>query len=101
MATLDSLKRALRQKAKATASSPKQSLSDTQYSAGFDIFGAGLRMDDVPRLHYPSTISAAKPSLQLAYPYIGTRDRTRPEEPTWISSRPSEREGQEIHCIRA
>lgn len=37
MATLDSLKWALRQKAKATASSPKQPLSDTQYSAGFDI----------------------------------------------------------------
>lgn len=37
MATLDSLKRALRQKAMATASSPKQPLSDTQYSAGFDI----------------------------------------------------------------
>lgn len=37
MATLDSLKRALWQKVKATASSPKQPLSDTQYSAGFDI----------------------------------------------------------------
>jgi hypothetical protein len=37
MATLDSLKRALRQIAKATASSPKQPLSDTQYGAGFDI----------------------------------------------------------------
>jgi adenine phosphoribosyltransferase len=45
MATLDSLKRALRQKAKATASSPKQPLSDTQYSAGFDILvrGSGWR----------------------------------------------------------
>lgn len=37
MATLDSLKRALRQKAMATASSPRQPLSDTQYSAGFNI----------------------------------------------------------------
>jgi adenine phosphoribosyltransferase len=37
MASLESLKRALRQKAKATASSPTQPLSDTQYSAGFDI----------------------------------------------------------------
>lgn len=37
MATLESLKQALRQKAKATALSPKQPLSDTQYSAGFDI----------------------------------------------------------------
>jgi len=41
MATLDSLKRALRQKAKATASSAKQPLSDTQYSAGFDILVRG------------------------------------------------------------
>ncbi|KAF2187516.1 hypothetical protein K469DRAFT_629357 [Zopfia rhizophila CBS 207.26] len=41
MATLDSLKRALRQKAKATASSPKQPLSETQYSAGFDILVRG------------------------------------------------------------
>ncbi|KAF2454375.1 phosphoribosyl transferase domain protein [Lineolata rhizophorae] len=37
MATLESLKRALRQKANATTSSPKQPLSDTQYSAGFEI----------------------------------------------------------------
>ena len=41
MATLDSLKEALRQKAKATTSSPKQPLSDTQYSAGFDILVGG------------------------------------------------------------
>ncbi|PGG96409.1 adenine phosphoribosyltransferase [Helicocarpus griseus UAMH5409] len=41
MATLDSLKRALRQKATATASSQKQPLSDTHYSAGFDIFVQG------------------------------------------------------------
>jgi adenine phosphoribosyltransferase len=41
MATLDSLKWALRQKATATASSPKQPLSDTQYSAGFDILARG------------------------------------------------------------
>ncbi|KAI5460111.1 hypothetical protein BGZ63DRAFT_360178 [Mariannaea sp. PMI_226] len=38
MATLDSLKKALRQKAASMASSPAQPLSDTQYSAGFDIF---------------------------------------------------------------
>ena len=37
MATLESLKQALRQKAKAAASSPKQPLFDAQYSAGFDI----------------------------------------------------------------
>ncbi|KAF3901989.1 hypothetical protein ABW21_db0208427 [Orbilia brochopaga] len=37
MATLDSLKEALREKAKATASSQKQPLSDTQYSAGFNL----------------------------------------------------------------
>ncbi|EXJ72047.1 uncharacterized protein A1O5_04550 [Cladophialophora psammophila CBS 110553] len=44
MATLDSLKLALRQKARAiaTASYPKQPLSDTQYSAGFDILMQGL-----------------------------------------------------------
>ncbi|KAI9867948.1 MAG: hypothetical protein M1813_007770 [Trichoglossum hirsutum] len=42
MATLDSLKQALRQKAKVTASSLKQPLSDTQYSAGFDILVWGL-----------------------------------------------------------
>ncbi|KAE9371778.1 phosphoribosyl transferase domain protein [Stipitochalara longipes BDJ] len=41
MATLDSLKHALRQKAKATASSPQQLLSDTQYSAGLDILVRG------------------------------------------------------------
>ena len=41
MATLESLKQALRQKAKATASSPKQPLSDAQYSAGFDILVRG------------------------------------------------------------
>ncbi|TVY42026.1 Adenine phosphoribosyltransferase [Lachnellula occidentalis] len=41
MATLDSLKLALGQKAISTASSPKQSLSDTQYSAGFDILVRG------------------------------------------------------------
>ncbi|OCK73616.1 hypothetical protein K432DRAFT_430495 [Lepidopterella palustris CBS 459.81] len=37
MATLESLKRALRQKAKAIASTPEQPLSDTEYGAGFDI----------------------------------------------------------------
>jgi adenine phosphoribosyltransferase len=41
MATLESLKLALRQKATATASSPKQSLSDAQYSSGFDLFVRG------------------------------------------------------------
>ncbi|ROW10798.1 hypothetical protein VPNG_05355 [Cytospora leucostoma] len=41
MATLESLKWALRQKATATASSPKQSLSDTQYSAGFELLLQG------------------------------------------------------------
>ncbi|KAF2703980.1 hypothetical protein K504DRAFT_442823 [Pleomassaria siparia CBS 279.74] len=42
MATLDSLKRALGQKARATtASSLRQPLSDTQYSAGFDILVRG------------------------------------------------------------
>lgn len=41
MATLDSLKRALRQEAKATASSLKQPLSDKQYSVGFDILTRG------------------------------------------------------------
>ena len=41
MATLDSLKLGLRQKVKATASSLKQPLSDTQYSAGFDILVQG------------------------------------------------------------
>jgi adenine phosphoribosyltransferase len=41
MATLDFLKQALRQEDKATASSPKQPLPDTQYSAGFDILLRG------------------------------------------------------------
>lgn len=41
MATLDSLKRALKQKATETASSPKQSISDTQYHAGYDILSQG------------------------------------------------------------
>lgn len=43
MATLDSLKQAFRQKAKTTASFPKEPLSDIQYSAGFDILVRGLR----------------------------------------------------------
>lgn len=42
MATFDSLKRALKQKAIAMTSSPKQPLSNTQYSAGFDILVQGL-----------------------------------------------------------
>ncbi|KAF4544061.1 Phosphoribosyl transferase domain protein [Lasiodiplodia theobromae] len=37
MATLESLKRALKQEAKATASAPEQPLSETQYSAGFNV----------------------------------------------------------------
>ncbi|KAF2871078.1 hypothetical protein BDV95DRAFT_494922 [Massariosphaeria phaeospora] len=41
MATLNSLKQALRQKAEATNPSSKQSLSVTQYSAGFDILMQG------------------------------------------------------------
>ncbi|EEP80673.1 conserved hypothetical protein [Uncinocarpus reesii 1704] len=41
MADLDSLKRVLKQKATATASLSKQSLSDTQYSDGFDNFVRG------------------------------------------------------------
>ncbi|KAF2106551.1 hypothetical protein BDV96DRAFT_330047 [Lophiotrema nucula] len=41
MATLDSLKQALRAKAKATGLSLKQPLSNTQYSAGFDILVRG------------------------------------------------------------
>ncbi|KAL8331578.1 hypothetical protein RB593_002146 [Gaeumannomyces tritici] len=41
MTTLDSLKRALGQKAAATVASPKQSLSDSKYSAGFDILTRG------------------------------------------------------------
>ncbi|MCJ1279629.1 hypothetical protein MMC21_007453 [Puttea exsequens] len=41
MATLESLEQALKQKANATASSPKQPLSDSQYSAGFDILVRG------------------------------------------------------------
>ncbi|KAJ4344351.1 uncharacterized protein N0V89_012091 [Didymosphaeria variabile] len=42
MATIDSLKQALRQEAKATASPSRQPLSDTQYSAGFDVLIQGL-----------------------------------------------------------
>jgi adenine phosphoribosyltransferase len=41
MATLDSLKQALREKAESTASSTKRPLSDTQYSTGFDILVRG------------------------------------------------------------
>ena len=41
MATLDSLKQALRQKVTTTTSSQKQPLSDTQYNAGFDILVRG------------------------------------------------------------
>lgn len=37
MATLDALKQKLRQKATATALSPRQSLSDADYSAGFEV----------------------------------------------------------------
>ncbi|KAK3613410.1 hypothetical protein LTR56_027901, partial [Elasticomyces elasticus] len=39
MATLDSLKQALRRQAKAVASSPTRPLSDLQYDAGFQILG--------------------------------------------------------------
>ncbi|KAI0107932.1 hypothetical protein F4776DRAFT_415262 [Hypoxylon sp. NC0597] len=42
IANLNSLKRALRQKATATGSSVKQRLSDIQYSAGFNILVRGL-----------------------------------------------------------
>ncbi|GAB1196526.1 hypothetical protein APSETT444_005798 [Aspergillus pseudonomiae] len=51
MATLNSLKEALKQKATATPSS-KQSLSDTQYSAGFDILAQGSEYQDfiIPQL---------------------------------------------------
>ncbi|KAK0111036.1 hypothetical protein ONS95_001416 [Cadophora gregata] len=41
MATLDTLKQALRQEVKTTTSCLKQSLSDTEYSAGFDILLQG------------------------------------------------------------
>lgn len=41
MATLDSLKWALRERATETTPSPQQSLSDTQYSAGYHILGQG------------------------------------------------------------
>ncbi|CAG8899878.1 unnamed protein product [Penicillium egyptiacum] len=41
MATLHSLKRALRRKATLTVSSPEQPLSDAQYTAGFDILVQG------------------------------------------------------------
>ncbi|KAH6696458.1 phosphoribosyl transferase domain protein [Leptodontidium sp. MPI-SDFR-AT-0119] len=41
MVTLDSLKQALRQEVKTTTSFSKQSLSDTQYSAGFNILVRG------------------------------------------------------------
>jgi adenine phosphoribosyltransferase len=41
MATLDALKRVFRRKATATASSPIQPLSDSQYSAGLDVLARG------------------------------------------------------------
>lgn len=41
MATLDSLKRALREKVPSTGPSSKLPLSDLQYSAGFDILMQG------------------------------------------------------------
>ncbi|KAK3645814.1 hypothetical protein LTR22_014582 [Elasticomyces elasticus] len=43
MATLDSLKRTLRQQAKAVASSPTRPLSDLQYDAGFQILGGASK----------------------------------------------------------
>ncbi|OTB02439.1 hypothetical protein M426DRAFT_197696 [Hypoxylon sp. CI-4A] len=42
MATLDSLKLALRQKVAGTTSSPKQPLTDAQYNAGFETLSQGL-----------------------------------------------------------
>ncbi|KAJ5165285.1 uncharacterized protein N7500_007115 [Penicillium coprophilum] len=42
MATLDTLKRALRQESTAMGSLPKQSLSDRQYSDGLDILQQGI-----------------------------------------------------------
>ncbi|KOC15906.1 phosphoribosyl transferase domain protein [Aspergillus flavus AF70] len=52
MATLNSLKEALGQKAATTPSSSRQQLSDTQYSAGFDIFAGGSEYQDfiIPQL---------------------------------------------------
>ncbi|KAL1873192.1 hypothetical protein Daus18300_004011 [Diaporthe australafricana] len=50
MATLDSLERALRQRAEeATLSSLKQSLSDKEYSAGFDILTQGPEIGPGPK----------------------------------------------------
>ena len=66
MATLDSLKRALRHKATALGSSPKQPLSDTQYSAGFDIL-----VGDSERIAYQDFII---PQLsQLLIPLFDSR----------------------------
>jgi adenine phosphoribosyltransferase len=66
MATLDSLKRALRQEAKAAALSVQQPLSDTQYSVGFDILvrGSGITYQNfiVPQLS------------QLLAPLFNSRD---------------------------
>lgn len=45
MSTLKSLKHALKQEAKATTSSPTRPLSESQYSAGFDILMRGLESE--------------------------------------------------------
>ncbi|OGM46813.1 phosphoribosyl transferase domain protein [Aspergillus bombycis] len=52
MATLNSLKEALKKKATTTPSPSKQPLSDTQYSAGFDIVARGSEYQDfiIPQL---------------------------------------------------
>lgn len=94
MATLDSLKWALRHKATATGSSLKQPLSDTQYSTGFDILmrGSGwMRYQDfiIPQLsqllaplfdsrtHISALEIGPGPKSVLAYPPGHLRRKVR------------------------
>ncbi|KAH9204604.1 hypothetical protein DL95DRAFT_495515 [Leptodontidium sp. 2 PMI_412] len=66
MATLDSLKQALRQEVKATPSFSKQLLSDTEYSAGFNIL--------VPGSEWPTYQNFIIPQLnQLLAPLFNSR----------------------------
>ncbi|KAI1453465.1 hypothetical protein F4805DRAFT_443284 [Annulohypoxylon moriforme] len=61
MATIDYLKHALRQKAAKTGSSPEQPLSDTEYSAGYDILSQGSESTTYHNFIIPRLIQLLDP----------------------------------------
>ncbi|RHZ45042.1 uncharacterized protein CDV56_103786 [Aspergillus thermomutatus] len=93
MATLDSLKSALRQEATATASFPMQPLSDTQYSDGFHILIQGSGRTTYQDIIIPRLSQVLSPLFNSASPCLCARNWARPEERIWIPARPPETEG--------